>query len=209
MYKKKYGTLEDIKGEYRTKLLTMNDHQYYVDLDCNPIFPIFPFLVFLLPVKAYKIENGFVKNTILHESISVMAGTGVSVVGSRLLYRLIEYTNVTWKSNVKLILALLVILSILFFRIYSQIIKKERKLDLRKNRDIIIRPKRKSRRIGLFLVFLVYYGMLLTIFIDILKNGNLIYMGLGIILFYMSTGLHFWVMKAGDYEIKFLEEELK
>lgn len=207
MSKTEYGTLEDIKGEYRTKLLIMNDHQYYVDLDCNPIFPLFPFLVFLLPVKVRKIEDDFVKNTIIHESINVMAVTGVSVMGSRLLYRLIKYTNVTWESNVKLILALLITLSILFFRIYFQIIKKRQKLDLRKDRDIIIRPKKMSRRIGLFTVFLVYYGMLCAIFIDILNNGNLIYMGLGIILFYMSTGLHFWVMKSGEYEVKFLGDD--
>ena len=206
MCKVRFGSLEDIEGNYRYKLLKVDEEQYYVDFDCNPIFPIFPFLVFFLPVVAYKLQTGSKINTISHKNISIMAVTGISVAGSRIINRFREYTTIAWDSSIKILIILLVVALILILRILLQK-KKKKKLRFERQVKIIVKPCNMSKRIALVLLFCFFYSVLSVAIVLIFTNSDILFFGIWCFLFYLFTNFNYFLMKTGNYEIKFLGDE--
>lgn len=53
--------IEHIQGTNRYQLLNYAEHVYCLDLDSNPLFGIFPWLLYFLPIKVYAINPATVQ----------------------------------------------------------------------------------------------------------------------------------------------------
>lgn len=197
-----YGKLEATSDGNRYKIITVGDQYYYVDLDHNPLFPLFPFLVFFLPVKGYELENPSSINVVYHEKNSVMLISGLSLTLSRFLKRMDNYTTVYLKDVAKFSILILTVILTLCVRYFFQ--KRKRKELSTETVFIWIKPQSSKRFIGMMLfLFFLYGALILFMCFCWIENGlDLLFFALWCLVFYITTNFNSLLMKSGRYKIK-------
>lgn len=197
-----YGELEATSDGNRYKVITVGDKYYYIDLDHNPLFPLFPFLVFFLPVKGYELKNLSNINIIYHEKNSGMLISGLGLAFSRFLRRMSDYTTVYLVDYTKfsiLIIAMIVTLCIRYF--FQRKNKREQEV---KSILVWIRPQSRNRFILVMIFLITVYGaLILSMYFFWIENGlDILFLTVCCLLFYFATNFNSLLIKSGKYKVK-------
>ena len=192
-----FGRLEATKFGNRYKLLTVYNRHFILDLDSHPLFPIFPFLVFFIPVKAFEIDQLDVINTKPNQPsrfwilLAVVLTKQFSKYASR-------YSLPYLGEDLKRLVMIATIVLLFIVRYYFRM-KKRIRTNTVNQISIRVRPN------GLFVSFRVAVGFLLFNFLSFVSlylawtEGNLLWW---IFFFYLSTMLNSLLMRTGEYKVK-------
>lgn len=189
-----------INKNTRYRLLTINNQSYIADLD-RPVYAfLFPFILWLIPQKVFKIEDENVANKILvtdqkvsRVNLSIMSA-GISILIANFLGLIIDYFEINTPNILNIILVLVIIFGIIFIRYY--ISKKNREkmilhlsLDKLDTLNYWIRPQSIKHVCFLLIYYVFFVVLLITCFGLFLFYKNFLFFLFSIIvLFFVLIG---------------------
>lgn len=199
------GRIEETIYGNKYKLLTIDDHQYFINLDSNSIFLLFPFLVFFLPIKTYKIENqnNIAKNN--RKNTSFLLAGSLGLIITRILGRTRQYTLLNMEKNQKFIFIFILIICSLLIRYYIR--KRQKTKEPINDFSIRIRPESTTKAVKIGILFLLIIIMMAIWLYVLFLYFDIVILLLWFILFYQLTHFSSYLIRPDNYKIEFLGDE--
>lgn len=190
--------VQRIDNNMRYRILIINGEQYILDMERSFWKIIFPFFVWMLPNKVFKVEDATIAERLKETNKEKVGGTwmtslvGISYLLGILLAPLMDYFEnpISPFVNITLLMISLVLVVLLYLSISLQR-KKEMEnvieIDMLPEHELWIRPKSKKQVFTLFAAYVWLLGFDVFIFMGYVVSQN-------IMLLIIASGLLFLLL---------------
>lgn len=190
--------VQRIDNNMRYRILIINGEQYILDMERSFWKIIFPFFVWMLPNKVFKVEDATIAERLKETNKEKVGGTwmtslvGISYLLGILLAPLMDYFEnpISPFVNITLLMISLVLVVLLYLSI-SLHRKKEMEnvieIDMLPEHELWIRPKSKKQVFTLFAAYVWLLGFDVFIFMGYVVSQN-------IMLLIIASGLLFLLL---------------
>ncbi len=208
--------VEHVYKNMRYKILRFNEDFYIIDMDRSFWFFLIPFIFWVIPHKAYKIDNKKFKQIQMPKSEQMSTGSiallggGISILFVNLLKPLLSQLNLHITLGIKILILIIIFSLCVYMRIYIQkrlFLKLNKKADIESLNAIKLRitPEKPQHYLIFVIFFLFFWGAVFMASILILTEGNVIILMFTPLFLMIALLWNTQVIRVGGAKIEIID----